>query len=57
MQPVGLCGVPFRELEEQAAKEMSGQANTRLDVVDSAREEQEEEPQQTQLWVEKYKPR
>jgi len=62
MQPVGLCGVPFRELEAQAAKELSGQAATILDTADHSREEEEEEGeedqhQQTQLWVEKYKPR
>ena len=56
MQPVGLCGVPFRELQEQAAVEISGQAASRLE---SAGEEEQPdlEHQQTQLWVEKYKPR
>jgi hypothetical protein len=61
MQPVGLCGVPFRELEAQAAKELSGLAATGLDTTDNSREEEEEgeedQHQQTQLWVEKYKPR
>jgi hypothetical protein len=60
MQPVGLCGVPFRELEAQAAKELSGLAATGLDTADHSREEEEVgeyQHQQTQLWVEKYKPR
>jgi hypothetical protein len=63
MQPVGLCGVPFRVLQEQAAQVLatSVQSRTGPDSTEEEEEEetqqQEQEPKQTQLWVDKYKPR
>jgi hypothetical protein len=54
MQPVGLCGVPFRELQEQAAQVLAKEPVGRLD---SPVEEEEGQDQHTQLWVDKYKPR
>ena len=57
LQPVGLCGVPFHELQNQAAKELKSTQTEEVDsTVDSGIESGDEEVQ-TQLWVEKFKPR
>ena len=57
LQPVGLCGVPFHELQEQATKELKSNLPPEEDTtVDSGIESGDEEIQ-TQLWVEKFKPR
>ena len=60
MQPVGLCGVPFHQLQEQALLEVGGwrvegqdKVPTREDL-DSGIESGEEE---SDLWVEKFRPR
>ena len=55
MQPVGLCGVPFRVLQEQAAQVLVA-AQADQGAASSPLEGQQED-QQTQLWVDKYKPR
>eukprot|EP00092_Neocalanus_flemingeri_P030900 GFUD01033557.1.p1 GENE.GFUD01033557.1~~GFUD01033557.1.p1 ORF type:complete len:883 (+),score=321.60 GFUD01033557.1:37-2685(+) len=58
MRPVGLCGMPFHELTELAMGEMNRLATAAVtrDSEDSGMESGEEEVQ-TELWVEKFRPR
>ena len=58
MRPVGLCGVPFHELTELATGEMNRLATAALtrEAEDSGVESGEEEVQ-TELWVEKFRPK
>ena len=53
MQPVGLCGVPFNQLQDQAAHEV---VRNKLEVDLPGRESANEDAP-ADLWVERYKPR
>jgi len=62
LQPVGLCGVPFHQLQEQALQETEAASLSRskekysaTEDLDSGIESGEEES--TELWVEKFRPR
>lgn len=57
LQPVGLCGVPFRVLQEEADSELARKEQAADLDQDSGIESSGEEEKQTQLWVEKFKPR
>ena len=55
-RPVGLCGQPFHQLRQAATVEMTRLATAAL-VRAEGRGEEAEGVQQTDLWVEKFKPR
>ena len=52
-RPAGLCGAPFHELRRDATTELARMAAAAI----QEEEEVEEDDQQTELWVEKFKPR
>ena len=62
LQPVGLCGVPFHQLQEQALQETEAASLSRSKEKYAAREDLDSgiesgEEESTELWVEKFRPR